>query len=109
LRQKLASRSSDLKAQLIGVDPHEKWSGKHLLKRVGYAEDAVKFPLILDAAQTLSATYGVAHQMRIHTEESNRPATFIIDKEGILRQEWRAKTYSDRPAVGQIVEALKKL
>jgi peroxiredoxin len=98
-----------LNAQLIGIDPHEKWSGKYLLKRVGYGEDAVKYPLILDAAQTMSATYGVAHQMRIHTEESNRPATFIIDKEGILRHEWRGNTYSNRPSSGDIVQALKKL
>lgn len=66
-------------------------------------------PLLLDPSLTVSAAYGVAFQMRIHTEWSNRPATFIIDKEGILRYARRAQTFSDRPSVTDILAELSRL
>ena len=98
-----------LNAQLLAVDPHEVWSARHLLKRTGLSSDDIHFPLLMDPSQTVSATYGVAFQMRIHVEVSNRPATFIIDKNGFIRYARRAQTYADRPTLKQIVEQLKKL
>jgi peroxiredoxin len=108
LRDKLASLQG-LDAQLLAIDPHESWSAKYLLKETGFETSDVNFPLLLDPTQTVSATYGVAFQMRIHTELSNRPATFIIDKAGVIRYARRATTYSDRPSPAQIAEELKKL
>ena len=58
---------------------------------------------------TVSATYGVAFQMRIHTELSNRPATFIIDRQGIIRYARRGRTFGDRPKLEEIEAELKKL
>jgi peroxiredoxin len=66
----------------------------------------VGYPLLLDPAFTVSATYGVAFQMRIHTELSNRPATFLIDRQGVLRYQRRAKTFADRPTVAEILSEL---
>jgi peroxiredoxin len=53
--------------------------------------------------------YGVAMQMRIHTELSNRPATFLVDRQGVIRYERRGKSFSDRPKVDEILAELKKL
>ena len=105
-------RLDDLKshgAQLLAIDPHESWSAKYLLKESGFETDDVHYPLLLDPTQTVSATYGVAFQMRIHTEVSNRPATFIIDREGVVRYERRATKYNDRPTPDEIIEQLGKL
>ncbi len=96
-------------AQLLAVDPHEDWSAKHLLKEVGLQAGDVQYPLLTDPAQVVSAIYGVAFQMRIHTEVSNRPATFIIDPRGVLRYARRAKTFSDRPSVSEILAELGTL
>ncbi len=95
--------------QLLAIDPHEAWAGKALLKEVGLSTDDVSFPLLLDPSLTVSATYGLANQMRIHVEVSNRPGTFIIDKAGIIRYAMKGKTFSDRPGVSEIVEELEKL
>ena len=38
-------------------------------------------------------------QLKIHVELSNRPATFLIDREGVLRD----KTLSDRPKPDELV------
>ncbi len=96
-------------AQLLTVDPHEAWSAKYLLKEVGLQESDLSYPLLTDGAHIVSAMYGVAFQMRVHTEWSNRPATFIIDRQGILRYARRANTFGDRPTPDEILEQLRKL
>lgn len=65
--------------------------------------------MLMDPSLTVSATYGVAFQMRIHTEVSNRPATFIIDRQGILRYAKRGEQFGDRPTPDQIVAELERL
>lgn len=96
-------------AQLLVVDPHEAWSARHFLKDVGMEEGQIGYPLLLDPAQTVSATYGVAMQMRIHTEISNRPALFLIDRQGVLRGEHRGQSFSDRPGPAAILQMLGEL
>jgi peroxiredoxin len=99
----------DMDVQLLAVDPHESWAARALLKEVGLSTDDVNFPLLLDPSLTVSATYGLANQMRIHVEISNRPGTFIVDKAGVLRYAMKGKTFSDRPGVTEIVDELGKL
>jgi peroxiredoxin len=96
-------------AVLLAVDPHEAWSAKFLLKETGFGTADLQFPLLMDPSQTVSATWGVAFQMRIHTELSNRPSTFLIDKAGVLRYAKRGRSFSDRPSANQVVAELKKL
>ena len=108
MREKLAALK-DQGAQLVAVDPHEAWSAKFLLKETGLSTDDLNYPLLMDPSQTVSAAYGVAFQMRIHTEWSNRPATFVIDKRGIVRYAYRGTSFNDRPTPETIVEELKKL
>lgn len=97
------------KAQILAVDPHESWSAKALLKQSGASTDDVSFPVLMDPSLTVSATYGVPFQMRVHTELSNRPATFIIDKAGVIQFAQRAETFADRPSVEKVMSVLNDL
>ncbi len=108
MRDKL-SEIRQLGAALVAIDPHEAWASRSLLKNTGLDADDVHYPLLLDPALTVSATYGVAFQMRIHVEWSNRPTTFIIDQDGTVRYARRAETFSDRPSVKDILTELRKL
>ena len=108
MREKL-EEIKDLNAQLLVVDPHEVWSAKYLLKETGLGTDDLNYPLLMDPSLTISAMYGVAFGMRIHTEVSNRPATFVIDKSGVIRYARLAQSFADRPSPKQIVTELKKL
>jgi peroxiredoxin len=47
--------------------------------------------------------------MGIHTEWSNRPATFVIDKDGVIRYEKRGTTFGDRPKPADIFAEIDKL
>ena len=95
--------------QVLVVDPHERYRIAHMLRSSGEADGGSAFPILADPAQTISATYGVASQMRIHGEWSNRPSTFLIDKEGIIRYRHLATTYADRPELKKILDILRRL
>jgi len=105
LRETIAAKG----VPVFAIDPHEEWAAKALLKDAGQTTDDLKVPLLLDPGLTVTASYGVAFQMRIHVEESTRPTTFIVDKEGVLRYERRAKSYSDRPKPAEILAEIEKL
>ena len=94
---------------IFAIDPHESWAAEALLKEAGQKSDELPLPVLLDPSLTVSASYGVLFQMNIHVEESNRPATFIIDREGILRYARRAKSYGDRPSAADILAEVEKL
>ena len=53
-------RFNQSNVQLLAIDPHEHWSAKYLLKDSGFGTDDLNYPLLTDAAQTVSAMYGVA-------------------------------------------------
>ncbi len=48
------------------IDPHDSGRVRHLLTKAGFNADAVLVPVLCDPAHVVSATYGVAFQMR-HT------------------------------------------
>ncbi len=98
-----------LDAELLAVDPHEVWSAKFLLRETGLSTDDLNYPLLMDPSLTVSATYGLAFQMRIHTEWSNRPATFVIDRQGTIRYARRGENFGDRPTPDEVLAELKKL
>ena len=108
MRNALA-KFKDIDAQILAVDPHESWSAKYKLKEAGASTDELSFPMLMDLSLTVSANYGVAFQMRIHTELSNRPATFVIDKEGIVQFVQRAERFNDRPSPDKIIKVLSGL
>ena len=107
--RKTLSDLKDQNAQLLAVDPHEAWSARYLLKEAGLQTSDIRVPLLCDPSLTVSAAYGVAFGMRIHVEWSERPTTFIIDTNGVIRYARRATNYGDRPRPADIVAELKKL
>ena len=95
-------------AVVLAIDPHEVWSAKYLLNETGLTTEDLNYPLLMDPSLTVSAMYGVAFQMRVHTEWSNRPATFVIDRKGVIRFMKKGESFGDRPSAEQIVREIKK-
>lgn len=97
-------------AEVLVIDPHESYRVRHMLKEAGFDPEGLHVPMLADPSNVVSATYGgVAFQMRIHTEWSNRPAVFVIDREGVIRTTHRAKAFDDRPAPTDLLGELAKL
>ncbi len=80
-----------------------------MMKDTGLETSDINYPLLIDPSLTVSATYGVAFGMRVHVEVSNRPATFIVDKSGVLQYARLGDSYGDRPTPDEIVERVMKL
>jgi len=102
-----AERFEKAGAQLIVVIPHDADRVERWQKRVGDA-----FPVVCDPGYVASCRYGVAFQMRIHTDTSNTPGTFVIDKKGVLA--WShvgtgKKSWGDRPSVDEILAQVDAL
>ena len=97
-----------LEVQVLVVDPHERYRITHMLRTASTDGGISAFPILGDPSNTASATYGVAMQMRIHGEWSDRPATFVIDKAGVVRYQHLARTYSDRPRVEKIMSIVRR-
>ena len=68
--------------------------------------------VLADSGFNVSMMYGVAFQMRIHSDTSNTPGTFLIGRNGILEKAWIGqgkKNWSDRPDLAKIIEAAEAL
>ncbi len=107
--RKLGSSLSDFEAAdatFVIIVPHERC-------RVKWWSDRTKGKVLFlaDPGFLVSSIYGVAFQMRIHTDTSNTPGTFVIDKQGILR--WShigsgKRNWGDRPSAEETLVKVKE-
>jgi peroxiredoxin len=94
-------------AKVIAILPHEIEYLELWDELAGH-----KFPVLADPGFLVSSTYGVAFQMRIHTNTSNTPAVFLVGKNGLLKWEYIAQdeiSYNDRPKIETILEKIAHL
>ena len=62
--------------------------------------------VLADGGFRVSALYGVAFQMRVYTDTSNTPGTFLIDRTGVIRYSRIGrgpKNFHDRPSIDEII------
>jgi alkyl hydroperoxide reductase subunit AhpC len=68
------------------------------LRSLGTGPEETACPVLADSSFTVSADYGMS-----------RPATFIIDRDGIIRFEHRGKGTFDRPPLDTILKTIDGL
>ena len=95
--QKAVEQFEQAGARVFVVVPHDKARVERWQAKAGSS-----VPVLCDPGFVASCRYGVAFQMRIHTDTSNTPGTFVIDKEGVLA--WAhvgvgKRNWGDRPTV----------
>ena len=93
-------------AKVLLVVPHERCRVKWWAER-----GQGKVTVLADPGFLVSSMYGVAFQMRIHSDTSNTPGTFVIDKQGVLR--WShigtgRRNYADRPSAAVTLAKVKE-
>ena len=67
-----------------------------------------EFLTLSDPSGRACAMYGVAKQLVVHDEWVNSPATFVIDRKGIVRYAYVGDYWGDRPSADTIFEEVKK-
>ena len=76
----------------------------------GYAEqNGITFPLLVDKTRSVIKSYGVYHWLSLEAYNIARPATFIIDKAGIIRYMYIGSHQFDLAKQIEILESLKEI
>ena len=76
----------------------------------GYAEKSgITFPLLVDKTRSVIKSYGVYHWLSLEAYNIARPATFIIDKTGIIRYMYIGSHQFDLVQQTEVIESLKQI
>lgn len=73
----------------------------------GFYDGKIWWRHLIDLAGSVGASYGVQPmEFVVHSEWINRPATVIVDKEGIVRLAYYGTYWGDRPSIEQTLEMI---
>lgn len=76
----------------------------------GYAEkNGITFPLLVDKTRNVIKNYGVYHWLSLEAYNIARPATFTIDRTGIIRYMYIGSHQFDLAKQSEILESLKEI
>jgi len=67
----------------------------------------ISFPFLLDEDRSVTKAYGIYQRLAPDAINIARPATFIVDRKGILRFVYVSSDQKDRAEVGFVLENLK--
>jgi peroxiredoxin len=82
------------------------WFSKESFQK-SYTEQ-IYWPHLLDRAGAVGAQFGVDPMAyAVHAEYINRPATIIIDKDGVVRFTYYGTFWGDRPTIEETLEMIK--
>ena len=74
----------------------------------GYADKSgIAFPLLVDKTREVIKSYGVYHWLSLEAYNIARPATFVIDKTGVIRYMYIGSHQFDLVKQTDILECLK--
>jgi len=73
------------------------------------SEHPVSFPFLLDEDRRVTRAYGVYHLVGRDALNIARPATFVIERSGIIRFLYVGKSQEDRAPIVDVMEAVRRL
>ena len=71
------------------------------------AKHPISFPFLLDEDRAVTKAYGIYHRLSHDAINIARPATFIVDRKGVLRFIYVSSHQKDRAEVRLVLENLK--
>src|SRR5215469_7641774 len=61
------------------------------------------FPFLLDEDRSVTKTWGVYQRLRADAFNIARPATFVVDRGGMIRWIYVGKNQTDRPGLEEVL------
>jgi peroxiredoxin len=92
--------------QILAVSTDRRAESRQFLKKLKHFPGDFDFPLLEDKNHKVIDRYGLLNP---EASGSPHPATYVIDKEGIVRWKFIEVDYTKRPGNEQIVAALRKI
>lgn len=76
----------------------------------GYADkNSITFPLLVDKTREVIKGYGVYHWLSLEAYNIARPATFVIDKAGVIQYMYIGSHQFDLAPQEKILQSLKEI
>ena len=76
----------------------------------GFAErNGIMFPLLVDKDRSVIKSYGVYHWLSFEAYNIARPATFIVDKQGLIRFMYIGSHQFDMVDQAEVLDCLKSI
>ena len=72
-------------------------------------EHPISFPFLLDEDRTVTRAYGVYKRLGVDSFNIARPATFVVDGQGLVRYIHVGADQTDRAPANEIFAAVQKL
>jgi len=90
-----------LETVVFAISTDDLSGAKAIASRVG-----ISFPVLYDPAADVMEAYGVYDLLG---DGLATASTFVIDKQGVIRWKYVARSISDRPSVSEVLEQLSEL
>jgi peroxiredoxin len=71
-------------------------------------EHRISFPFLLDEDRAITKAYGIYHRLGRDAFNIARPATFVVDRKGMLRFVYVSSDQKDRADVNSMLRALNE-
>jgi len=71
------------------------------------AEHPISFPFLLDEDRAVTKAYGIYHRLGTDAINIARPATFIVDRRGLLRFVYVSSDQYDRADISLVLRQLQ--
>jgi peroxiredoxin len=72
------------------------------------AEHSISFPFLLDEDRAVTKAYGIYHRLGRDALNIARPATFVVDRKGMLRFVYVSSDQKDRADVTSVLRAFNE-
>ena len=78
--------------------------GEELFRaRVWQQKLGLEHPILADPAAHVQGLYGIARQLFLHEEWVNVPASFVLDRRGLIRDVTVGRSYQERVPIGRLL------
>jgi peroxiredoxin len=77
--------------------------------RAFFRDHPVPFPVAIDEDRSAAKAYGVYTLLGLDSIHIARPATFVVDRQGVIRRRFAAAFQWQRMPIERIVEALREI
>ena len=72
------------------------------------AEHPISFPFLLDEDRAVTKAYGIYHRLAPDAINIARPATFVVDRKGMLRFVYVSSDQKDRADINSLLRAFNQ-
>ena len=74
-----------------------------------FRDHPISFPFLLDEDRNVTRAYGIHHLIGTDALNIARPATFVIDRTGIIQFLFVGENQHDRAPIADVVQAVRSL